>query len=475
MRDDPLAGYELWEVSPSPRPAVTQLFDLPPCGLGTPASESLSSYVVRLAQAHRVRVQALVAQVLRPALGTGRGRPIYRQLAAFWGRDAATINGTSGLTEAWVSTLEQLTGRGDLSGLTMCGWAEVLASRELLRPTRVWCAQCYADTTGGVVYDRLQWALACVTVCEEHQRALSQHCPVCGRTQRVLAPHSRPGCCSWCGAWLGQPEASSGREEQAAVEPRQLWVVQAVGELIAQAPSQEPRPGREQIQQVVTAMISRMPWRQGRRLAQLLKTTSGAVYGWSSGRCLPQLDSLLRMSECVKRSPYQLLTDADIATTLRTIRLGSVDAPPVVRQRVYRHYDPAALQEALQQVLESPALPPASVRAVAQHLSTSVSQLRLYDTERCRAISARYHAYWAQQKNERLVRLSEAIRAAVMELHLEGNYPSRLKVAERLGKPGVMRAPEARAAWAQAVAALGVAQGGTTQSSGPSANDNLKA
>ncbi len=454
MMNEPLAGYELWELSPSPRPAVTQLFALPPCGLGTPASESLSSYVVRLAQAHRVRVQSLVAQVLRPALGTERGRPIYRQLASFWGRDAATINGTSGLTEMWVTTLGLLTGRGDLSGLTMRGWAEVLASRELLRLTRVWCPRCYAEAAGGVVYDRLQWALACVTVCQEHHQVLEHHCPVCGRTQRILAPHSRPGCCSWCGAWLGQAAAPGEREEQPTLEPRQLWVVQAVGELIAQAPSQEPRPGREQIQQVVKAMVGRMPWRRACRLARLLKTTSTAVYTWASGRSLPQLDSLLRLSASVQISPYRLLTDADVVSTLCRSRLGEVDAPPVTRRRTYRHDDPAVIQETLQQVLESPAVPPASVRAVAQHLRTSVTQLRLHDPERCRAISARYRAYWAQQKHERLVRLTEAIRAAVMDLHLEGSYPSRLKVAERLGKPGVMRAPEVRAAWRQALCDL---------------------
>lgn len=468
MMNEPLAGYELWELSPSPRPAVTQLFALPPCGLGTPASESLSSYVVRLAQAHRVRVQTLVAQVLRPALGTERGRPIYRQLAGFWGRDAVTINGTSGLTETWVTTLGQLTGRGDLSGLTMRGWAEVLASRELLRLTRLWCPRCYAEAAGGVVYDRLQWALACVTVCQEHQRALEHRCPVCGRTQRVLAPHSRPGCCSWCGAWLGQPAATGEREEQPALEPRQLWAVQAVGELIAQAPSQEPQPGREQIQQVVNAMVARMPWRQPCRLARLLNTTSSAVYAWNNGRSLPQMDNLLRLSACVKLSPYQLLTDADIASRLRTVRLGSIDTPPAERRRVYQRYDPVVLLAALQEALESSTLPPASVRAIAQQLRTSVSQLRAYAPEQCRAISARYQAYWAQQKHERLVRLTEAIRAAVMELYLEGSDPSRLKVAERLGKPGVMRAPEARAAWRQAVCDLrGHAEGVGDCAAGP--------
>lgn len=473
MREAELTGYELWDLRPQPQPSVTRLFPLPPCGMGTPTSESLSSYVVRLAQAHRVRVQTLVAQVIRPALSTRRGRPTYQQLASFWARDAATINGTSGLAETWVHTLEQLTGRGDLTNGTMRGWAEVLASRELLRLTRVWCPHCYTSAAGGVVYDRLQWALACVTVCEEHQCALVHHCPVCGRTQRVLAPHSRPGCCSWCGAWLGHAVPTNACEEQPTLDLRQIWVVQMVGELIAQAPTQEPQPSREQIQQVVQAMVERMPWRRGRPLARLLKTTSSAVYAWASGRCLPQLDSLLRMSASVQISPYHLLTDADVASTLRKRRLGEVEALPAHR-RAYRRYDPVALQEALQQVLESPVLPPASVRAVAQQLNTSVSQLRMYEPERCRAISIRYQAYWAQQKQERRVRLIEAIRASVMELHLAGSSPSRLKVAERIGKPGVMRAPEARAAWAQAVAELGIDQR-NHQPSGPSANDDLKA
>jgi hypothetical protein len=450
MTDVLFTGYELWDLSPRPQPPVTRLFPLLPCGLGTSAVESLSSYVVRLAQAHRVRVHTLVARVLRPYLGSILGHlPYTAQLASFWLRDAASINGLSGLSQAWVEALGQLTGVGGLAGLTMLGWVKVVAPRALMRSTRAWCPDCYAEAREGKVYDRLLWALACVNVCEEHQRVLEHCCPVCGRTQRMVGPHSRPGCCSWCGAWLGQQE----RKGEVA-QPRELWVVQSVGELVAHGATEEERPGRAQIQQVIKALVARMPWRRPCRLAQLLNTTGSAVSAWNSGRSLPQLDSLLRVSACTKLSPYQLLTDVDIATRLRTIRLGSIDTPPTKRRRVYQRYNPVALQAALQEELESPTSPPASVRAVAQQLSTSESQLRLHAPEQCRAISARYRAYWAQRSAQRLADLTEAIRAAVVQLHQEGIHPCRVKVAERVGRPGMMRDPKVRAAWLQAVSDL---------------------
>jgi len=61
MRDKPLASYDLWDLPAPPAPMVSRLYSVAPLGLGTSTSESLTSYMVRLAQAHRVSVHTLVA------------------------------------------------------------------------------------------------------------------------------------------------------------------------------------------------------------------------------------------------------------------------------------------------------------------------------------------------------------------------------------------------------------------------------
>jgi hypothetical protein len=143
MRSEPLTLYDLWDMTIPPTPAVSQLYHLAPIGLGTSDSESLTSYVVRLAQAHRVSVGALVVAEIRPQLGPAAARATYlKRLPMFWQRDVATVNGTSGTALAWVRALQVLTQRTDLMGLTMLRWAEVLAAVGLVRTTRMWCWSC---------------------------------------------------------------------------------------------------------------------------------------------------------------------------------------------------------------------------------------------------------------------------------------------------------------------------------------------
>jgi len=394
--------------------------------------------------------------VLRPQVRQLLGREHYRtQLAGLWLRDAATLNGTSPLTGVWVQCLAQLTGRTDLAGLTMLRWAKVVAATGLLRTTRAWCARCYAEAPDGMVYDRLLWALEPVTICAQHQRVLDEHCPTCGRTQHMLAPHARPGYCSWCGAWLGSDSDATHATALGEPDQWQAWVAQAVGALIAAAPGLATEPPRDQVQRVVTAMVERMPWRRVSALARLLETTGSAVAAWRTGRCVPQLVSLLRLSASVALLPHRLLTDPTVVGTIRTIRINPYPAPPLPRWRPYRRFDADAVAVVLQQAVAASDEPPASLRAVGRRVGVDATHLRVRFPALCQTISARYRSYWTQHKQRRLAQLEADIRRAVLQVHGAGRYPTHQRVAQCLGKPGLMRAPEARAMWRQMLRELG--------------------
>jgi len=49
-----LRAYDAWDTSPLVLPRPTRLYSLAPIGVGTPMVESLTGYVVRLAEAHSV-------------------------------------------------------------------------------------------------------------------------------------------------------------------------------------------------------------------------------------------------------------------------------------------------------------------------------------------------------------------------------------------------------------------------------------
>src|SRR5690242_18152590 len=54
MEADSLEIYEMWDAAPLAMPAHSRLFHLEPIGVGTAEVESLTSYVVRLAEMHTV-------------------------------------------------------------------------------------------------------------------------------------------------------------------------------------------------------------------------------------------------------------------------------------------------------------------------------------------------------------------------------------------------------------------------------------
>src|SRR5437667_8856139 len=244
---------------PAAMPSRSRLYSLEPIGIGTPQTESLTSYISRLAAAHSVRVRdlvigALLAHIRRPHLADSRHANL---LNAFWRSETRALNSTRSLARRMVHGLEEETGRRDLRFLTLLTWTEVLPVYQLQKTTRAWCPGCFQDWRdhGQPIYDPLVWTLAAVTVCARHRRPLRTICslPECRRPSPWLGLgyRSRPGHCAHCGGWLGSPGAESGTpEEKLMVEHAvrsHAWISNALGELIGAAPSIPERPQREDV------------------------------------------------------------------------------------------------------------------------------------------------------------------------------------------------------------------------------------
>ena len=66
-----LRAYDAWDTRPLVLPRPTRLYSLAPIGVGTPMVESLTGYVVRLAEAHCVAAGLLYWQEIRTLAGKG--------------------------------------------------------------------------------------------------------------------------------------------------------------------------------------------------------------------------------------------------------------------------------------------------------------------------------------------------------------------------------------------------------------------
>src|SRR5271157_4211693 len=115
----------------SPR---TGLYPLPPVGVGTGLIESLTSYITRLAQAHDVSTNTLLAKYLRFRFPRAKLTGTL-ETGEEWKRhfleDAHTLNGMTERVSDWIFTLEESTGVGNLRYLTMAVWKGIFSSQGL--------------------------------------------------------------------------------------------------------------------------------------------------------------------------------------------------------------------------------------------------------------------------------------------------------------------------------------------------------
>jgi hypothetical protein len=146
----PQVIFESWDCTPAVLPPRSRLYALEPIGVGTPFVESLSRYVVRLADAHAVSVGDLVGRELslfaaKPLTSFGRFMRQNRPNShGFYGRTYA-LNGFGESSERWIDALERATLRTMLRFLTLSPFNGVFSRQGASRDTRVWCPACYRE------------------------------------------------------------------------------------------------------------------------------------------------------------------------------------------------------------------------------------------------------------------------------------------------------------------------------------------
>jgi hypothetical protein len=515
------AIQKLYQTDHLVRPAIpprSRLYHLAPMGVGTANTESLTSYLMRLAQAHRVTVRKLAVHEIMPLLDRSCTQSSVSGIVA---QHSRLLNGLGTQARTWVQALEELTLRDDLRFLTMLTWNQVLASSKLLRVYRAWCPACYNiwRQAGQAIYDPLLWALQVVTVCPSHQQFLQSRCPHPGCQRRLypLASQGRPGFCPYCKGWLGATSAQQPLGEglfDQAQDKQQFADAEAVGALIATAPALVTPPPRERIAQRITGYVNQFGQGKTGLLRRRLGLPPNRLLGWKNGRTVPQLKLLLDLCRRLDVSPCSFLTEPveleeqqpsapgsgvvlsgelsvggtvpdrkRIQAALETALASDEEPPPAIRAvaarlqiapntlcrlcpelcqaivkrcQAHRAAKKAAWRQALEAILDCDEVPPPSMQAVAQRLGCHQQSLRAHFPELARAISARYLAHRRAQAQQNQQRRCDEVRRLTFMLHQQGIYPSQHRVAARLSIPANFLYAQVRAAWHDALRELGL-------------------
>lgn len=226
--------FDTIDLTMQPIPPRSRLFHLEPVGVGTPYVESLTSYLIRLAQEHSVTVSSLIIKLLDRSFEKEKNRFLFA--------NSHLANGHAPKVKETVRILEQYTLRKDLRFLSMINWSAVIASRNMFKYEKAWCPLCFEEMqNSGIVYEPLIWAFNDVLMCNKHNIKLYQKCPFCSKELSFLHKKVRPGYCYKCGSWLGVKQTISRDYLNIEELKWQNFVVSTLVEMLTYTPKiQEP-------------------------------------------------------------------------------------------------------------------------------------------------------------------------------------------------------------------------------------------
>ena len=293
---------ELWRIASPTLPPRSRLYSLAPIGIGSFQVEGVTSYMMRIADAHAVSPGTLIREEICPHLTACPKRLSFAALHS--------LNGSGPCFVQWVEILESLTARNDLRALTLLPWRGVLSGDGVLRRYRAWCPRCYEECRDheSAVYDPLLWMLAPVTVCPRHEIPLLEYCHHCGKRSLPLSAGARCGFCSHCDGWLGSVPPAPTSDALAPDLESRLYTARDVGNLLSTGVMQNQSVHSHLGDNVQRAIAN---WIHGNRLlfCRIAGVNERTLMAWLSVKVLPSFALLIRVARNLKIPLKMLLLD----------------------------------------------------------------------------------------------------------------------------------------------------------------------
>ena len=418
-------AFESWDLALPPMRPRSRLYSPAPAGIGTALVESLSGYVVRLAEAHAVSTGDLVRREL--------SRYVKLPLV-FYSND---VNGLEERAARWVQAVEAATLRSDLRYLTLLQLRHLFPRPVLLRKTRAWCPECYqAMAATGLVYEPLLWCLKLVEVCPQHQRLLVITCQHCHRSHPPICAASRTGRCSRCGMCLG---CTSGRlateTSQQLPTEYQAWVANAMGQLLARAPEAQPETLWDRIRQILAACTQTFAEDNRAAMADTVRCNRNMISDWLNGSGRPRINNFFRAWFHLKL-PVSLMFSPDSAQLLRQAS-GQTTVKIERPHKVAPKRRPEQIQAALNEALKEE--PPPSLSEVARRMGYgTTTRLRQVARALSSQIVIKYRRsgrshWWVRRGAKPICELSHVKKVLQNNLNAEGQIPPLDRIAASLG------------------------------------------
>lgn len=424
---------------------VSQLYSLKPVAIFSSLSESLPSYIMRLAMAHRVTVGTLVEYGIIPRL----------QLNLIGGRSnfysgVRRLYSSSMLSRELIQVLEELTGNDDLRSLNF-NISDRFGNSRIFRNFRAWCPHCLEQwrSEGGIIYEPLIWNFSIVEFCKKHKYPLQTKCPNCGQEMHLLTPTSIPGYCSRCRCWLGN---TNSYPKNLNIEKGrwQSWVYDNIAELISEFPRILQVNDENLIANNLKKIVNHYSGSL-RRFAQVVDLQRSTLNKWVYHDVRPNFNLLLGLSYCVGLTIRQIATEQ---LQLNSTEITLLRQPAKKLSFINRTLDRELCEQRLNSAILDNFIP--SINEIARQVSIDQRTLRYHFPEKVQYIAAKRRELNRRKSQLKRLEEQEEIERTVIRIYHKGKYPNRTAVCEEMGNGWLFRKESNYAAWEKAVLSLGL-------------------
>lgn len=434
---------------------LVPLYGRVPAGVGTPLVESLTGFVSRLAMARHLSLWSIFKRLVCPLVsedlkGQERGHGYWAR--GFAGRNGIIWDGDGEHMEALVDALAELTGLEHLSWHTLLPLKELLPveTRGILFLYSVygkrWCASCLARwrRKGMEPWEPLLWRISFVRCCPIHNSVLSQVCGTYKKPQGFISDRVPFGFCRECGRHveIGDPLILKRRERTPAVGRWEWELSRAVGNMLASQKVLEEFASGRGFVHLLSSLRRHPQLGSSRFVARHIGSTPASVKKWLEDEKRPRLLAFLRI--CIRAGVDPLAVaiyphgksfevDSDLRFGIqpekKRYRVG--EAP--CRKWGATEWD--KVKSSLVELLESPEAGLDPAVSVARRLGVDPSTVKKHCPEEYAALKEARAAWRLKDRERRLAKQDDALRASFAECLRKGLYPSMPRVFEGAGLP----------------------------------------
>lgn len=392
------------------------LYNLEPVGVGTPYVESLTSYISRLANEHNVKVSSLFRLI-----GEYTDKEFFKKKygeSSIKYNSLSYINGFGFSCIETVKALEKLTARKDIQFLTLLNWSEIFVSNPVGKYKK-WCPYCLDNMKKeeDVIYEPLIWYMSDIDKCDIHGTSLCEKCPECGKRLPFISDKNKNGYCKYCHTWLG---ISNRLTEQRVLSENEKFIIRYYKQLFANAPYLKSYPIRNSLRQMLLIVRDRLGFNSLNSFSKFLGVAQVGLYNNESFTEKLSNNNLIKVCKKLNCTIYDLLFGSKVNITINVEKYNN-------RSSHQNRYTKSEIENCLKDAIALDV--PKSLWKICTESGFSVNTAKRHCPSLCDFIKERYNDYKNKVTEDKLKEIEGILKDAVEN----SKYISPYEVVKQFG------------------------------------------